>query len=196
MPASPAPWTLHGDAAALLVPRGVGGAPTLLGWIRYADSDVGPYDELLLVRLRGRRPHTVERIYVSTERSREEGRRNWGVPKEVARFEVIAEDGAERVQAWVGERAIASFRVKRRGPALPFSTALLPERARTVEQVLEGRRFRFAPSARGRLQAVTFRDVRLDPEFFSGLGALRWRPGISLQAFTLVMSAATTTTLH
>jgi hypothetical protein len=64
------------------------------GWIlyRYRTSPVGPYDELIYVAGVFRSPATqtkalrITNIYVSTEASVWNGRRNWNIPKHVGRF--------------------------------------------------------------------------------------------------------------
>ncbi|KAG7095410.1 hypothetical protein E1B28_006159 [Marasmius oreades] len=60
--------------------------------VQYDESPVGPYDELIYVP--GRFKHKdgsvafrITRIYVSTKDSTENGRRNWNIPKQVAKFE-------------------------------------------------------------------------------------------------------------
>ncbi|EQL01217.1 hypothetical protein OCS_03072 [Ophiocordyceps sinensis CO18] len=68
--------------------------------IRYRDSPVGPYDEMLVVpgsfdwtrRGPGGRPEggcnpRISRIYVSQKQSCYNGRINWGCPKHLARFD-------------------------------------------------------------------------------------------------------------
>lgn len=53
--------------------------------VRYEDSDVGPYDELILIPGRAVNPHTgksdmrISTIYVSTDASVWNGRRNWSM---------------------------------------------------------------------------------------------------------------------
>ncbi|KAL4902045.1 hypothetical protein BDW74DRAFT_187037 [Aspergillus multicolor] len=60
--------------------------------IRYEDTDVGPYDELILIPGRAVNPNTkkaemrISNIYVSTEASVWNGRRNWNIPKHRANF--------------------------------------------------------------------------------------------------------------
>ena len=84
----PPPWSLQGDATLILYRRGV------LAFIRYAESNVGPYQELLwLAPFRqgpGGRAHTIPKIFVSSEPSARSGRANWGLPKELAVFAVDA----------------------------------------------------------------------------------------------------------
>ncbi|KAJ1545805.1 hypothetical protein HK405_007653 [Cladochytrium tenue] len=129
--AAPAPWPLNGTgfvfgyragsrSAAALAPLvepidrvdDLRAGPGFVMLLRYADSPVGPYDELLVTtgatKQRGvpvappasapasaskpslpRRlfaPRRVPLIWVSSERSLRGGRRNWGVRKELADF--------------------------------------------------------------------------------------------------------------
>ncbi|KAL2867802.1 uncharacterized protein BJX67DRAFT_352280, partial [Aspergillus lucknowensis] len=61
--------------------------------VRYEDSEVGPYDELILIPGRAVNPHTgkaemrISTIYVSTDASVWNGRRNWNIPKQRAVFD-------------------------------------------------------------------------------------------------------------
>ncbi|GAA5533278.1 hypothetical protein [Deinococcus aluminii] len=131
----PPPWTLTGQGLiAVYVP-----APAaLLGvlmLLRYATSPVGPYDELLWVEAgraspAGRRPR-VRSIVVSTPESVVWGRRNWGLPKRLARFDwrrdevrVTGEDGRE----------VAHLTFRTGGLRLPVTTALIPAALRTLAQ--------------------------------------------------------------
>ena len=73
--------------------------------IRYSDSPAGPYDELLIgypmkepSELRINKdewfpPYRISSIWVSTERSLRNGRKNWGIRKELADFEWKQVDG-------------------------------------------------------------------------------------------------------
>jgi len=56
--------------------------------VRYSDTPVGPYDELLIVpgRFSPERKVRITRIYVSTAGSVYNGRRNWNIPKTLAEF--------------------------------------------------------------------------------------------------------------
>ncbi|KAI0031934.1 hypothetical protein K488DRAFT_26548, partial [Vararia minispora EC-137] len=61
--------------------------------LRCSDSPVGPYDELILLPGGFRNPRTrdvtsrISSAYVSSESSAWNGRRNWNIPKHLARFE-------------------------------------------------------------------------------------------------------------
>ncbi len=112
-PYAPPPWKLTGRGWVLLYRfdadfvqqvgqvapyadgdfKGGVGAVMLLD---YHTSPVGPYQELLFIpgvfgHGRGRY-HTVTTIYVSTQVSVENGRDNWGVPKQLASFNITQHD--------------------------------------------------------------------------------------------------------
>ncbi|KZV95923.1 hypothetical protein EXIGLDRAFT_643756 [Exidia glandulosa HHB12029] len=123
IPTIPPPWHLQGDCwwmvlkplttlppaayAPLEEPRGddatnktntfLGGLGTV--WIvRYHSSPAGPYDELIyapgnFVSPSGESKPRITRIYVSTAVSNYNGRRNWNVPKHLARFSFTPQDG-------------------------------------------------------------------------------------------------------
>ena len=103
------PWHLEGSGSILLfrfesdflerdafLPEALrselDGRLGLVMLVDYDESPVGPYWELLFLsgpfQWEGRRSFSISRIYVSTEASAVNGRENWGIPKEVADFEV------------------------------------------------------------------------------------------------------------
>lgn len=116
----PAPWTLHGTVYSLInlplikelpvkayapLERAHGlageqygsyvGAIGSIQIIRYTDSPVGPYDELLIIPGYFKYPHgdgertnvRVSRIYVSQKYTCKNGRENWNIPKHLAKFD-------------------------------------------------------------------------------------------------------------
>ncbi|KAK8878755.1 Ras-related protein Rab-6A [Apiospora arundinis] len=134
----PAPWALHGTVYSLATllppatlpakaygplerasPAYVGAAEYvgLLGMIqiiRYTDSPVGPYDELLLVPGYFKYPHvdaegrqterlnpSITRIYVSQKYTAKNGRLNWNIPKHLAKFDwTESADGSTTVKVY------------------------------------------------------------------------------------------------
>jgi hypothetical protein len=106
----PAPWRLTGNAHILLynlsreyirtkafVPASLMryylGGPAAWMLVTYTTSDVGSYHELLFIpgrfRVGDHSGYSITRIYVSSEVSAVNGRVNWGLPKRVARFEIL-----------------------------------------------------------------------------------------------------------
>ncbi|KZV95934.1 hypothetical protein EXIGLDRAFT_643759 [Exidia glandulosa HHB12029] len=161
IPDVPPPWHLEGECwwmllqplqtlpyaayAPLEVPRGddptiktnkfLGGLGTV--WIvRYASSPAGPYDELIyvpgdFVSPSGAPKARITRIYVSTAVSTYNGRKNWNVPKHLARFKFTPQAGGrtliEVFDFYEPEETAAPFfaavaRPQRFIPSLPFTT--------------------------------------------------------------------------
>ncbi|MXV20098.1 hypothetical protein GLX28_10655 [Deinococcus xianganensis] len=100
--------------------------------VRYAQSGVGPYDELLWVSLSG--APQVTRIVVSTQQSLVWGRRNWAIPKSRADFAWEGAPGREQVRVTQDGQLLAHLSVGAWGPSLPVTTAVVPAAWRTLIQ--------------------------------------------------------------
>lgn len=141
MPAdlAPPPWTLHGRAVIALYGKHADAAVGTLMLVRYAASPVGPYDELLWVTMRngspvGPRPQ-VQKIVVSSEASVRWGRRNWGIPKSLARFEWQEGQRAQQVRVYAPDgQVLAHLAYRTQGISLPVSTSPIPPQVRTLAQ--------------------------------------------------------------
>ncbi|AUX39704.1 hypothetical protein SOCE26_010990 [Sorangium cellulosum] len=186
VPIAPAPWTLTGDAYIVMlelpppllreqafIPEALRGRfegrYSLLMAIDYTSSNVGPYRELLFIpgRFRTRRGlcWSISKIYVSSWDSVVNGQINWGIPKELADFEIAREaDGSERFRVSHGGDVFADLHFAAAGPALPASAALLPAALRTLVHHREGRDYLCTPAARGRVRYARLVDVRTSPE--------------------------------
>lgn len=209
-PRVPAPWTLRGEAHALLLwlPRERTSTPSgqtaerrgrlgVLALVRYAESDVGPYDELLWLvpwglRDGARRQHTVVRIFVSSEASRWNGRRNWGIPKQLAQFDVERlSASAQRFEVSTPEGCVASFIVASGEGALPVDTRVLPAALLRLGQVQDARSFHFAPQARGRLHRARFSALATDPAQFIETRGARALGALSVSELEMYFPVAT-----
>jgi len=129
----------------------------VLVFVRYTESNVGPYDELLWLELfqcsPAGRAHHVPVIFVSSEASAQSGRANWGLPKEVAEFHVSARDAdTVAVQVTCAGQPIASFVHSGACGGLPLALGRLPRALRRLVQVSEGRAFDTVPEARARFR--------------------------------------------
>jgi Acetoacetate decarboxylase (ADC) len=134
---SGAPWECHcsallwlgrgGSAAAAALPPALAGSPALAtvgGFVRYTDTPVGPYDEVLgvVVSRTGLRPWGhVAFMSVDSPTSLVGGRTNWAMPKTLARFD--GEPGPGVTMTGTGTDQLpwsvsATARVV--GPALPI----------------------------------------------------------------------------
>jgi len=153
-------------------------SPSLMMFVDYRSSDAGPYRELLFIpgqfRVKGRRRWSITRIYVSTTISVRSGRANWGIPKDLADFQVEGEPGGtQRVTVSAEGRCAASLEFEPVGPRFPVTGSLLPAPLRTLIQVSGDCQFEFAPTARGRIRAARLLRAESDPALFPAPGGGR-----------------------
>jgi hypothetical protein len=192
---APAPWHLRGEAFAfftkLPLPRGRAElfAPTELAearfgqlglamFVDYTASPVGPYRELLFIpgtfRFGKRRLPSITKIYVSTRASMENGRRNWGIPKELADFDVDeGRDGVKRVTMRVDGMTAVELWFRHGRLPLPVTSSILPDSLCTLGQVLGGQTFEVTPSFRGLVQRARVVHAWSEPGMFCELAAER-----------------------
>jgi hypothetical protein len=152
---APAPWTLTGQVAYLFLHGsrsaqeafnenpdpiqspfrgGVGG----MMLIRYTDSPVGPYDELLFFpgyyQFGDTTYYRISQIYVSSLDSVVNGRRNWGVPKKLARFHWSDNNTSAKIFLPESAEPFCTIRVRPRLYCLPVNSGLVPSSFRTLLQ--------------------------------------------------------------
>lgn len=190
-PVVPAPWSLTGGGyiVAFRMPRALldDGSfldPALkrsrrggIAWVMFVDyerSDCGPYHELLYIpgscRFGERRLLTISRIFVSSQSSVDNGRRNWGIPKDRCDFDVrYGADGVDDITASLDGKPFAKLQLRSRGPRLPVTTALVPKSWRTLGQQRDGQEFVYTPSARGSIRPAKLLSVWTDPVVFPDL---------------------------
>lgn len=157
---APAPWTLRAEGYAFLLRQPSGRGVRCMMFVDYAASPVGPYRELLmidrLVEIAGRRYPTISTIYVSSQASVDNGRRNWGIPKQLATFTVDEpRERALRLTMRVGDVPTVELCVQHGLLSLPIATLIVPPRLRTIGQRLDGNAFEVTPSGRGRVQRAS-----------------------------------------
>jgi hypothetical protein len=158
----------------------------------YLRSPVGPYRELLFIpAISYRRPASITKIYVSSRVSLQNGRRNWGIPKQLARFELREQArGRERVRVSVGDALVLQLELSSAGLRLPFTSRLLPRRLTTLCQSLDGQVFTTAPAAYGLVRMATVHAVQVDPRLFPTFSASQVVAVLELSRTTLVFPPA------
>lgn len=200
LPAS-APWNLTGNGYILVYrfppapEEPFAGGLGMVMLVDYETSDVGPYREMLFIpgffRYRRRRYLTITEIYVSTRTSVVNGRRNWGIPKELASFEVQAlGERVERISVQRGDDRFATFTLEHSGWSIPMTTALVPRCLHTLAQPYDGRMYLTAPSGRGRLTLARLRDIQIDEDFFPDVTKGRLLFAFKVTSFELLFPRA------
>ena len=188
----PAPWQLAGDGHILiswgqkqrnlrdgfipteLVPL-YKGLINITMFVDYKSSPVGPYRELLYIpgvfAGAGKQPFlSITKIYVDSLASTLSGRKNWGIPKEMAEFTVRKRGGCEQISVGTGSESIASYQLQSFGPRLPVSMDLLPPKLRRFGELLDGLFYSYHFSGSGKIQWSRVSDLRSHRQFFPELG--------------------------
>jgi len=191
----PAPWKLRAEGYVLAIklpmPRGRAelfarteledarfGQFGCVMFIEYSASPVGPYRELLFIpgtfRFGNMRLPSITKIYVSSRASVDSGQHNWGIPKELADFDVVTGgDGIKRVTMRVGGRTAVELWLRHRKLALPVTTSLMPRAMRTLGQVHEGHTYTVSPDGHCLVQRANVVHAWSAPGMFADFTAER-----------------------
>ncbi|NRA68140.1 MAG: acetoacetate decarboxylase family protein [Pseudobacteriovorax sp.] len=175
---APAPWSLTGQGHIILsfgkkkanlrsaeIPTGL--IPSYLNLINvsmfvdYQSSPVGPYRELLFIPGFLNFPEvgrhlSITKIYVDSVDSTWNGRRNWGIPKEMASFSLTRNGSEETVTVASKASSFASYRLKPFGPKIPLHLGLVSPYFRTFGELLHQMLYLYTFSGKGRIQLAKF----------------------------------------
>lgn len=209
VPSFPAPWSLQGKGYILIykfkrdfvekygnVPnflKGhyVGGFGSVM-LVDYLQSDAGPYTELLFIPgkfdFKGKRLDTISRIYVSSAESVVNGRANWGIPKEQAKFDFeMLNNREERIRVSFDRTLVAEFVIRTGVVPFPVNTKLLPF---PLVQLHEGKYFytTFSGSGTGRFAAIEKMEV--NSELFPDISLCRPIAAIRVEPFAITFPKA------
>jgi len=203
----PAPWRLTGKGYILIYRfhdlrlTGPGSLPSFfedkfvegfgaLMLVDYSSSNAGPYIELLFIPgrflIQGRRFYSITSIYVSTEASLINGRRNWGIPKMLAqaRFEKTGKN-RERLVMHLNNRLVADITLSYDRPVWPLDTRWLPFKFE-LAQAADRQLFFTRPGGRGRAGPAKIVDFKSDPELFPDLSGDKPWLAFKIDPFELV----------
>jgi hypothetical protein len=212
VPKIPAPWHLKGQGYIFLLrfphsmsslhtfippalkPHYIGGISIVM-LVDYVQSDAGPYRELLFIpgwfRFEKRHYPGITKIYVSTENSVHNGRQNWGIPKELATFDIQREhEHCEHITIQTNAQTVAEFTLQTSPLALPTTTALFPARWRTLLQPLNGKTYRTAPGGKGWLHPARLQHSHVDTAHFPDVRQARLIASVKAADFTLCFPQA------
>lgn len=136
--------------------------------VDYAESDAGPYSELLFIpgkfRYGRKKKNTISKIYVSSRESIMNGRENWAIPKEHADFTFAPESKhIENINISSKGEQILTAKIKSGRLIFPVNTAFLPF---PLVQEQDGKAFytKFSGSGKGRFASI--KEITINPELF------------------------------
>lgn len=186
------PWSLTGSAYFLLyrftpdvvheggfLPDGaafLGGIGSVM-LVNYATSNVGVYQEALFIpgriELHGQRGYSVTRIYVSSYSSAISGQHNWGLPKQVAKFDITQlSTGGERVSARLADDLFLDVTLTASKIRLPINMRFLPFWPSLV-QTRYGKLFRTHPTGSASLSAARIMAAHIDGRHFPDVTSIK-----------------------
>lgn len=203
--AAPPPWTLTGNGLVLVAhfPEAFVRQHGFLadyqqagyrGWlgtvmlVDYQTSGVGPYRELLFIpglfSLSGKTTFSISKIYVSTQESVDNGIENWGIPKERADFDIVANpDGSTTYRVSQNGTPFFQVRATTGGFSFPVSTKLLP--GFRVMQRRRGELLLTAPTATGKGRFATLHGLIIDPVYFPDMSRGTRLATVAVEEFTM-----------
>ena len=213
VPLKPAPWQLQGSGYVLvmrlpeqLIDQHGFVPPSLTGkrrgrtayvmFMDYANSDCGPYRELLITPARfAFEPGTyssITRIYVSTYDSVVNGRNNWGIPKDRADFDV-QHDGkrVDHIRVSRDGHTFADLKLQNFGLNLPVHSSLLPAGMRTLMQHWNNKVYGITLQATGSLRLAKVQAWSFDPKLFPDLAQGQLIAGAYLPSFDMTFPVPT-----
>ncbi len=188
---APAPWSLRGDGYLIFykfsrefaeelgfIPSELTGKfDGFLGnimLVNYHTSPVGPYRELLFMpgkfSVNGQRRYSITKIYVNSAASTDNGRANWGIPKETVDFRrnLVSKNflggDTERIELLKpnGE-PFFSITLTAGGFKFPVTTSMIPIH---LVQYLNQKTYFTSPKGSGKGQLATIKNIEVDPRYF------------------------------
>lgn len=211
VPLAPAPWRITGNGyiVAVWMPRDVidnaflppllapshRGRLALMMFVDYHEAPCGQYQELLYIpgpmQFNEHRHRSITRIFVSSYNSVVNGRRNWGIPMDMADFKVqYGDNGVDHVCVSRGGHVIAEMSLKGRGPSIHFDATKIPQFMRTLAQHWEGNEYIVTPEADGIVQWGSIRATRFDPVLFPDINRGRVLGVVKARSFSLMYPQA------
>lgn len=204
---APPPWTLQGEGIMLLyrfkkswveiksnLPAQLQGQfKGGFGYVMlvdYSSSPVGPYQELLFIpgQFGEKNFQSITRILVSSEASTDQGRKNWGIPKETASFRWDKEKGKDRIQVALDGKKILDTEITHGGISVPISTALLPLR---LKQTLDETTYLTLPKGRGWGKLARVQHMQVDPKLFPDLEGIQPLLALKVNPFAIYFPVPT-----
>lgn len=133
--------------------------------VKYEKSPVGPYHELLIIpgKFRKTKMQAITKIYVDSEASTQNGRNNWGIPKETLPFSWKKENEMDIVMVKSGEKVIFSTEITSGGLPFPVTTSILPIK---LCQSWKKVKYYTKPHGFGWGKLAKVKTLDLDPDFF------------------------------
>jgi hypothetical protein len=173
----------HGQIPSNLAGKYLGGLGFVM-LVSYEKSPVGPYHELLLIpgKFGKSKKQVITKIYVDSEASTQNGRANWGIPKETLPFSWKRTEREDFIEIKDGEKPVFSCEIKSWGISFPTSTALLPI---DLQQEMDNRMFLTKPTGRGKAKFAKIKNLFVDPDYFPDITKVKPLFAVKIKPFRI-----------
>jgi hypothetical protein len=197
----PSPWQLKGEGVILtylfkkdwveahgflpdyLRGRFAGGLGFVM-LVNYRESPVGAYKELLFIP--GKFSHTgkysITKIYVDSQNSTNNGRYNWGIPKETATIGWEKSDKADHITLSLHGNIFFNCRITSGGLPFPVHTFFLPL---LLYQYLNEQTYLTNPRGKGLAKLARIKDLRVNQELFPDISRIKPLASIRISPFQM-----------
>lgn len=198
---SPPPWKLSGEGIILifkfnkdwvensgLLPSHLQGKfRGGLGYVmlvKYENSPVGPYHELLIIpgKFRKSKKQAITKIYVDSEASTQNGRANWGIPKETLPFSWRKEANRDIIELKSGGQSIFSAEISHGGLSFPVTTTVLPI---SLCQTWNKVKYYTKPHGFGWGKLAKVEKLDLNPDFFPDFRGIKPLLAVKVNPFKI-----------
>ena len=198
---SPPPWKLSGEGIILifkfkkdwveksgLLPHHLQGKfRGGLGYVmlvKYENSPVGPYHELLIIpgKFRKSKKQAITKIYVDSEASTQNGRANWGIPKDTLPFSWKKEGEKDIIELKSGDQTVFSTEISHGGLSFPVTTTVLPI---SLCQTWNKVKYYTKPHGFGWGKLAKVDKLDLNPEFFPDIRGIRPLLAVKVNPFKI-----------
>jgi hypothetical protein len=133
--------------------------------VNYKSSPVGPYHELLFIpgKFGSKNRYSITKIYVDTNTSKDNGRYNWGIPKETKPFIWQKQDKTQTIGVGEEEDPVLFCKISSGGFKFPATTKVFPIK---LQQKLDGTNFLTNPSGTGWAKLAKIEMLKVNAKHF------------------------------
>lgn len=142
--------------------------------VDYKKSNIGPYKELLIIpgkiTYNNKKLKTISKIFVSTEESVLYGKKNWGIPKEMADFTFKKNKNHTQIKVSENNSSFFEISLTSYGPSFPITTSLMPL---SLIQEYNQKIFYTNPVGKGAGRFALIKNIKIDNTRFPDISKKR-----------------------
>lgn len=152
--------------------------------VEYLSSNAGPYFELLFIPGKVASPlgsgYTINRILVSTQISVNSGRANWGIPKDLADFQVEKNSNCETWSIKHNSDLVLKAKMSSSWLPLPLLSPMTP-----IVQYFEDNIFKFRLFGYGMGRLARIEELEINSDLFPNIQKIKPILGVYIPSFRL-----------